>query len=64
MANKKCPDCGLEYDPKTFKQEMKGNQIFFICPEEHKNEIGKTTNAGWEYKYSYPFKPVKKEAGR
>jgi len=59
MPNNKCPDCGKKFDPKTFQKEQQGNRVFFICPDEHRNEIGKTENNGWEFKYAYPFKPLK-----
>ena len=61
MSNSKCPDCGLEYDRNTFRQEVEGNRTFFVCPNNHKNEIGKTGNNEWEFKYSYPFKPLKQK---
>jgi len=59
MANTKCPDCGLEYD-NSFRKETEGNRVFFVCSNNHKNEIGKTGNHEWEFKYSYPTKPLKK----
>lgn len=61
MSNSKCPDCGLGYNYNTFKQEVQGNRVFFICPNNHKNEIGKTDNNEWEFKYSHPFKPIKQK---
>jgi len=53
MANKQYPTCGLEHNPKTFKQVNLGNRYYFICPKGHKHEWEKTGEHDWQYREFY-----------